>query len=144
MVNKKAQQLSTTAIILIVLGVMLLVLLIVGFVVGWDKIMPWLKPSNNVAEIVQNCQIACSTGVKYDYCSKPMQLNAESDVQLKDVTCYYLSEKQITYGVAKCGSIECDVKLDCASVGDKIYKLIDNELKEHTCTADDIQPTAEG
>ncbi len=81
--NKKGQGLSTNAIILIVLGVIVLVIMAVGFMAGWDKIAPWIKPSNNVDEIVQACSLACSSGSSYEYCSKNRTLYAE-DLPDKD------------------------------------------------------------
>ena len=75
--NKKAQGLSTNAIILIILGVIVLVILAIGFLAGWDKIAPWIKPSNNVQTIVDACSMACSTNSVYDYCSKERELKAE-------------------------------------------------------------------
>ena len=67
--NKKAQGLSVNAIILIVLGVIILVMLIVGFTIGWKKILPFLS-QDKVDTIAQQCEIACSTSSVYDYCQK--------------------------------------------------------------------------
>ena len=41
--NKRGQGLSTNAIILIVLGVVVLVVLIGGFTIGWGQMAPWIK-----------------------------------------------------------------------------------------------------
>lgn len=67
--EKRGQGLSTNAIILIILGVIILAVLIVGFSAGWNKILPWIS-SNNVDSIVEGCQISCSSGKVYDFCSK--------------------------------------------------------------------------
>ena len=66
MQNKRGQGLSTQAIILIVLGVAVLVIMIIGFTVGWDKIAPWLS-RDNVDSIVTQCEVACSTQSVYDF-----------------------------------------------------------------------------
>src|SRR3989304_5251582 len=100
--SKRGQGLSVNAIILIVLGLVVLVLLILGFVLGWDKVLPFLS-TNNVDTIVNSCSSACSTSAIYNFCTIPRQLSAEET--LKDVTCYYLSQKQQVYGVASCPSV---------------------------------------
>lgn len=141
--NTKGQELSTNVIILIILGVVVLVVLILGFTVGWGKIAPWLS-SENVGSIVTQCEVACSTGSDYDYCIAKKDLNAQ-DEKLKDVTCYYVAENQTIYGVAKCPSITCtDVILSnavdeasaktlCTSTGKMIYYLQDKTLKFYSC-----------
>ena len=138
--NRRGQGLSTNAIILIVLGVVVLAVLVIGFTVGWGKIAPWISTSN-VDTIVTACNVACSTNSIYDYCSRPRELKAEET--LKDVTCYYLSEKQPKYGVEKC-SVSCDITLsdavtedgakdDCPDIGKVVQYLEDNQLKSITC-----------
>lgn len=105
--NQRGQGLSTNAIILIVLGVAVLVVLIAGFSVGWKRIAPWLT-TNNVDIIVNQCGVACSTNALYSYCSQGRDLKADNET-LKDVSCYYLSEKKPKYGVEKCSSISCGI-----------------------------------
>lgn len=107
--NKRGQGLSTTAIILIVLGVIILVILILGFVMGWEKIMPWIKPANNVKEVAQSCYLACSQEAKYDYCSDKRKL-VTKEITLEDVNCNFLAEIKTSYGIAKCPAIRCDIK----------------------------------
>lgn len=103
MVNKRGQGLSTNTLILIILGVIVLVVLALGFTMGWDKIAPWIGGGSNVDTIKQQCGVACSTNSVYDYCSMKRDLNDGVD-KLKDVTCYWLSEKKIVYGIEKCGN----------------------------------------
>lgn len=149
MQNKRGQGLSTNAIILIILGVVVLVVLIIGFTVGWGTIAPWMS-KNNVNTIVTQCKITCSTNSLHSYCSKKRDLKAE-DESLKDVTCYYLSEKQTKYGIGKCPSISCDITLsdktteneakdDCPQdvegqviAGKIVQYLEDQQLKSITC-----------
>ena len=105
MTNKRGQGLSTNAIVLINLALIVLVRLVVGFTVGWSKFAPFLS-GNNVDTIVTQCSIACSTESTYDYCSAKRTLKAD-DKELGDVTCFYLSEKTSQYGLEAC-SINCD------------------------------------
>ena len=48
--NTKGQEMSVTTIILIVLGLAVLIILIIGFRIGWNKILPFL-PTNNVKTV---------------------------------------------------------------------------------------------
>jgi hypothetical protein len=105
--HKKGQQLSTTAIVLIVLGVLVLVLLILGFTVGWKKIFPWIKPGNNIKDIANACKLACGSEAKFSYCSEKRELN-DGEIVLKDVNCHFLSEVKPVYGIDKCPKISCD------------------------------------
>ena len=117
--DKRGQELSTNAIILIVLGVIVLVILILGFTIGWDKFAPWLKPKNNVNSIVQACALACTTSNQYDFCTNPRELRAEdlpADDEGKEVksvkqTCKFFSETADydAYAIAACPDIECAV-----------------------------------
>ena len=74
--NKRGQGLSTTTIILIVLGLVVLVVLAIGFSKGWDKIAPWLG-GDNVDDIQSQCQTACLTNSEYGYCLKERELKAD-------------------------------------------------------------------
>ena len=101
MLNKRGQGLQISTIILVVLGVAVLVLLIWGFVVGFDKLLPWLSPGNNVEAIVSQCQAACATGNTYGYCTMERTLKAEDlpngDKEVKN-TCKYFSTLTNTAG----------------------------------------------
>ncbi len=106
--NKKAQGLSTNAIILIVLGVIVLVILVIGFMAGWDKIAPWIKPSNNVQTIVDACSMACSMDSVYDYCSVMRELIIEETISGltsgQEYTCQNLSAYS-SLGIQNCSQI---------------------------------------
>jgi len=106
MLNKRGQGLSTNAIILIVLGIIVLVILVVGFYAGWDKIAPWIKPDNNVQDVVSSCSIACSTGSVYDYCSKPRDLFAEDIPNGIEANCTFFSGTAFEkYGIEPCAGL---------------------------------------
>ncbi len=115
--NKRGQGLSTNAIILIVLGVIVLVVLIVGFIAGWDKIAPWIKPSNNVDEIVKACGMACTMESVYDFCNMKREL-VDEDKNKIEKTCaeFSLITKYAKYGIAKCNGISsCNSDVECGS-----------------------------
>jgi len=107
MQNKKAQEMSVTTIILIALGLIVLVVLILGFTMGWGKIKEWVIPSNNVASIVDSCKIACGTSQTYGYCFEKRELKTKEET-LKNVTCYSLALKKPSYGIESC-AIDCGI-----------------------------------
>jgi len=146
MENKKAQGMSVNTIILIVLGLIILVVLILGFSMGWANLKDLIAPSNNVDKIVQQCEIACNTDQKYAFCSEKRELKS-TDEKLEDVTCYSLAEKKSVYGVAKCSIIDCGVyasltlaKEACANDGDEIQYLEGLQTVVYPCAASDIVP----
>ncbi len=146
MQNKRGQGLSTNAIILIVLGIVILVVLIVGFTVGWGNIAPWIS-TNNVDTIITQCETACSTQSVYDFCMRKRDLKSDEE-KLKDVTCNYLSKQRTQYGINGCAAVSCDnvvfvtaATLDdlsgtCEDEGNEgktVQALIDNKLESYNC-----------
>jgi len=100
--NKRGQGLSVNAMILIILGVVVLVVLILGFTIGWSKIIPFL-PSNNVDTIVKMCGNSCSTNSQYDFCSLERELKDEKGkVYKKSCQVFSTEENYKIYGIAKC------------------------------------------
>ena len=107
MLDKRGQGLSTNAIILIILGVIVLLILIVGFTLGWDKIAPFLK-TDNIETIKTSCISACATGNTYGFCTQNRTLKAEG-VELKDKTCFEFATNTSyeSYGIDPCDTITC-------------------------------------
>ncbi len=111
MLNKRGQGLSTNAIILIILGVIILVILALGFMLGWDKIFPFI-PSDNIETIKSSCASACATGNKYGFCSQNRTLKADGlPGGVKEVVgnCSFFSTNAnyTKYGIEECGTITC-------------------------------------
>jgi len=109
--NNRGQELSTSTIILIILGIAVLVILVIGFTVGWGKVVPWLS-STNVDTIANQCQAACTTSDTYGFCSLQRKLiatdlpnDATGKVQ-KDVsnTCNFFANdaNYLKYNIGKC------------------------------------------
>lgn len=113
--GKRGQELSTSTIILLILGVVILVVLVLGFTIGWNKVLPFIS-TNNVQNIQTACTTACSTNNQYDYCTFPRTLKASDlpqengqAIKQKDGTCQFFStaagyEK---YAIAACPGITC-------------------------------------
>ncbi len=106
MQNKRGQGLSTNAIILIILAVVVLVVLIMGFTLGWSKLAPWLS-KDNVQEVVDQCNIACSTNAEYAFCAQNRTITIDGEDKALDVTCERLSteDELKVYGVEACGTL---------------------------------------
>lgn len=114
MENKRGQGLSVNAIILIVLGVIVLVMLVLGFTIGWDKIAPWIKTDNNVATIAQACATACSTNSVYDYCSVERELKNGTNEIKTSCAVFSVYSAFSKYGIQKCSAISCNI--DCKDI----------------------------
>lgn len=103
--NKKGQSMTTGEIIGIVLGVLILVFLVVGFTMGWDKFLPFLTKSN-VNGVVQACNIACTTGSQYDYCTLQRDVKfGEDKTNDGKYTCKTLESNNV--GLSSCANINC-------------------------------------
>jgi len=111
--NKRGQELSTTAIILIVLGVIVLVVLVLGFTIGWGKLAPWLIQSDNLDMLNTQCTVACTSQNQAGFCVLQRDVKwgdykdntALSDLTEKaKVTCNQLAEKDL---IDKCPAITC-------------------------------------
>lgn len=107
MKNKKAQEMSTGAIALIILAVIVLVVLVLGFSLGWNKILPFLS-SNNVESIRTACMAACTTGSTYDFCTDVRNVKDGTNPKFT-ATCNALITSHPEYGILECPSITCPV-----------------------------------
>jgi len=109
--DRRGQGLSTNAIVLIILAVVVLAILIIGFTIGWDKIAPWIKPSNNIKDLSQQCQVACGTGDSYGFCNLARELKIEEGMgdfkSGEKYTCFELS-KVPSFGISGCSTITCE------------------------------------
>lgn len=115
---KRGQGLSTNAIILIILGVVVLALLILGFTLGWNNISEWISPSDNVDDIVDQCQIACSTNSKYDFCTKARTLKEDNlEIGTNCATFSVISEYS-KYGISACPTVDCDFSCEDIMIKD--------------------------
>jgi hypothetical protein len=116
--NRRGQELSTNTVIILVLAVLVLVFIIIGFSVGWNKIFPFISPGNNVKDVADKCSLACSTEAKYDYCTSVREVKVESNVifsaggkqydltQDFKGTCLELANVP-SLGIDSCGKISC-------------------------------------
>lgn len=110
MINKKAQGMSVNTLILIILGVVIMVVLILGFTRGWSNILPWLGGGDNIDTLQTTCSTACTTSSQYKFCSVQREVKDGINPKFK-ATCNDLATKQIYssrgYGIAPCEAISC-------------------------------------
>jgi len=107
--NKRAQGMSTSTIILLILGIVILVVLILGFTMGWSRLTPWVS-TNNIDAIKASCNVACSTNAQYEYCSVLRNVDDGNNPEFEE-TCYNLANSEDYsdrgYGILSCPSIDC-------------------------------------
>jgi hypothetical protein len=105
MMNKRGAEMAVSTIILLVLGLAVLVMLILGFTMGFGKILPFLS-SSNVDSIVNGCQASCATQSVYGYCTQVRNLIDDTGKKV-DQPCVNLSNGSYSqYGIKQC-SIDC-------------------------------------
>jgi len=106
--NKKAQDLSITTIILVILGVVVLVVLIVGFTQGWNSVKVWfVGSSTNMQEIISQCGVACATGDQISWCQKrTLKVEGQDD---EIASCEYFATSYAD-SVQECSALSCKEK----------------------------------
>jgi len=109
MKNRRGQELSTNAIIMIIIGIIVLVVLVLGFTIGWNRLLPFVS-SNNIENIKTGCSTACSTNNVYDFCTLPRSVNDAVNDKFTE-TCYNLTTKTDyaprNYGIEPCSAVSC-------------------------------------
>ncbi|NCO18134.1 hypothetical protein GW922_02010 [Candidatus Pacearchaeota archaeon] len=126
--NKKGQGLSTSTLILLILGLIILVILIWGFVTGWSNFKSLINPTN-VDSVVEDCSSACSIGSQYSYCSGERTLRVNEDKLSIKSTCAVFSSISAfaKYKISPCPTISCG--LQCSDI------VIDGKKGSVTATA---------
>ena len=70
--NKKGQEgVTLTTMLLLILGLVVVVLVIIGFTMGWDTVFGKFKflPGQDLETVKQACGVSASSGLSVDYCS---------------------------------------------------------------------------
>ena len=114
MKNRRGQELSTNAIIMIIIGIIVLVVMVLGFTIGWNRLLPFVS-SNNIENVKTGCSLACSTANTYDYCTLPRNVNDGVNDKFTD-TCFNLKDLSDSgekyagrnYGIEACSTITCN------------------------------------
>lgn len=80
--NKRGQDLTIGTLILIVLGVVVLVLLIIGFTKGWDFIFGKfdIAPGQDLQAVQKSCELSAQADLRIDYCTfKEIEFQGETE-----------------------------------------------------------------
>lgn len=108
--NKRGQELSVNTLILIIIGVLVLVFLIIGFTIGWQKIFPFITPGNTVKDVSDKCILSCKTQSSYDYCTTKREIRVDEPIDVLGdkfmASCYELKDVNVL-GIEGCPSISC-------------------------------------
>jgi hypothetical protein len=78
-INKKGQELSIGTLILILIGVVILVLLILGFTMGFDFILDIFKlgPGQQLEKVRTGCNIAAEAFKEVEIAGKDVEINCQ-------------------------------------------------------------------
>ena len=83
--SKRAQELSTTALILIVIGVIILVFVVLGFSIGWnnlfEKIGIFAGGGSSIESITLACKNAVGLNSIYSFCQDFKQIKVNGKTQ---------------------------------------------------------------
>jgi len=117
--KKRAQNISLTTILLMVLGVVVVVLLIWGFSTGWsnmwDKITNFVGGGSNVEAVKSGCELACTTENKQVWCEEVRTLKKSDGTRLKGSCENFAKSNDL--------DVSCDV-----NCGDDVYKQTCGDL----------------
>ncbi len=108
--EKRGQELSIGTLVIIVIGVIVLVLLILGFSIGWENLFAkvGIVSGNDLSAMVAACKVAVASDSKASFCEcKNVRINGPAtkincgyaDVTSNDIT---LANAQTKYN--------CDLK----------------------------------
>ncbi len=107
--NKKGAELAIGTIVMIILALVVLVVIIYGFTIGWgnlwENIVGYGGGQVNVQTVVQACQVACSTQSVYDYCTKFRNVVFQEKSKTEKLNCHSLQQRNV--GLDFCDNIDC-------------------------------------
>jgi hypothetical protein len=124
--NKRGQDLSTSTIILIILGIAVLVILIIGFTTGWSFFKNMISPTN-VDATIQDCASVCETGQQYSFCSADRTLRVNEEKISVKTSCYALANLGYfkKYNIQNCVSLNCNLACDQIAIDTQKGVLVD-------------------
>jgi len=106
--NKKGAELAIGTIVMIILALVVLVVIIYGFSVGWDAFFQQITGLGggkvNVQTIITSCQLACSTQAQFDWC-KDRNVIFDEKGDARTLNCEDLGKENV--GLDDCEVITC-------------------------------------
>ncbi len=94
--SKKAQGLSINTIVLLILAVLVLVLVIAGFAMGWENLWSLVRGTastkSNVDFVVNSCSLQCASQQVNEFCNtkKNVKGGESLGIPTADYTCSQL------------------------------------------------------
>ena len=117
MKSKKGAELAIGTIVMIILALVVLVVIIYGFTVGWgnlfQNIIGYGGGQVNVQTHIRGCQLACTTQSSYDYCNKVRNVVFVEGEKAVKLTCFGLEDANPNrppvpvVGLDRCDAIDC-------------------------------------
>ncbi len=83
-VHSKGQEgLSVTSLLVIILGIIVVVVLIIGFTQGFDFIFGKFKilPGQNLQAVAESCKASADLGLKIDYCTQFKKITVDGNTE---------------------------------------------------------------
>ncbi len=108
--NKKGQDLTIGTLVLIVLGVVVLVLLIVGFTKGWGFIFDKFDsaPGKSLETTIQACNFAGQGGLQADYCLEFKRVSYAGETRYVNCEADIINPQLTTPLGSPCAPVEVD------------------------------------
>ena len=119
--NKKAQELSIGTLVLIVLGIIVLVLLVLGFSMGWENLFSKIGifQGSDLSSMVAACKVAVSSQSQTSFCEfKKVKIDGKT----KEINCEYVPlalEDKLTCPQTVKNNYCTKVKLTAGGVAEK-------------------------
>ena len=127
MVNKRGE--VPWVIIGVILAIAVLVLFIFGLGTGTNPLFGAISNYGggavNIQQIVQSCQIDCSTQSNFNYCSKVRDVTFVKGEEAVPVTCYLIESR---HGLSPCTSMTATCGSDSFAALDK--KAFEDDQKK--------------
>lgn len=84
MQNKRGQELTVGTLILIVLGVIILVLLVLGYSMGWGNLWERInifQGGSSLESVIQSCKVAVSSASTFTYCQDFKKVKVDGKIE---------------------------------------------------------------
>jgi len=123
---------STSTIILLVLGLIVLAVLSIGFMSGWNAFQSQTGKTN-VDEVVEECRTTCSLGQQFSFCSAEKELRfAEEDIVITASCAVFANEPNLQrkYGVQSCPRIDCAKPCEEIRVNEMYGQIVNEDYED--------------
>lgn len=139
--NKRGQDLSIGTLILIVLGIVVLVILILGFSLGWANL--WEKiglygGGSSIGDLIKACDSKVALSNKYGYCNEFTLLTLEGG-QKAYLNCDDSRVKTSLRDTMTCDNSDTTIKEFCGTLAKTDKLKADTRVNSQLCSALDCE-----